>query len=126
MALWSLSRGVAGSGPGRHPEPADSGDSPSGTGDGDTILVLTCFAAKNLGVAVRGVIINNYPDKPDRAEESAPHLIDSLAGAPLLGVFPHCPGQDSQASYHSLRRGLQPIRRQGSCCGKSAYHPATS
>lgn len=52
--------------------------------------VLTCFAAKQLGLPVAGVVINNYPEKPDRAAESAPHLIDSLAGAPLLGVFPHC------------------------------------
>jgi dethiobiotin synthetase len=56
--------------------------------------VLTCFAAKQLGLTVQGVIINNYPEHPDRAEESAPHLIDSLAGAPLLGVFPHCTGAD--------------------------------
>ncbi|MCM2359367.1 MAG: dethiobiotin synthase [Geobacteraceae bacterium] len=56
--------------------------------------VLTCFAAKQLGLPVQGVIINNYPESPDRAEESAPHLIDSLAGAPLLGVFPHVPGDD--------------------------------
>ncbi len=27
-------------------------------------------------------------DDPDEAEESAPHLIGSLSGAPLLGLFP--------------------------------------
>ena len=68
--------------------------------------VLTCFAAKNLGVTVQGVIINNYPEKPDRAEESAPHLIDSLAGAPLLGVFPHCPGHDPQTVVEQLATRL--------------------
>ena len=52
--------------------------------------VLTCYAARQLGLTVKGIIINNYPEHPDRAEESAPHLIDSLAGAPLLGVFPRC------------------------------------
>jgi dethiobiotin synthetase len=52
--------------------------------------VLTCFAARQLGLTVKGIIINNYPEHPDRAEESAPHLIDSLSGAPLLGVFPRC------------------------------------
>jgi dethiobiotin synthetase len=53
---------------------------------------LTCYAAKQLGLCVAGVIINDYPDQPGVAEQSAPHLIDSLAGAPLLGVFPHCEG----------------------------------
>ncbi|WP_298435328.1 dethiobiotin synthase [Geobacter sp.] len=53
--------------------------------------VLTCFAAKQLGIDVRGVIVNSYPDPPDMAEEYAPHLIDSLSGAPLLGVFPRLP-----------------------------------
>ncbi|HEX2769746.1 MAG TPA: dethiobiotin synthase, partial [Geobacteraceae bacterium] len=51
--------------------------------------LLTCFAARQLGIAVSGVIINNYPEQPDAAEQSAPHLIASLAGAPLLGLFPH-------------------------------------
>ena len=39
--------------------------------------VLTCFAAKQLGLNVAGVVINNYPEKPDRAEESAPHRTTS-------------------------------------------------
>jgi dethiobiotin synthetase len=51
--------------------------------------LLTCFAARQLGIAVKGVIINNYPEKPGFAEESAPNLIASLAGAPLLGILPH-------------------------------------
>ncbi|HEY6872430.1 MAG TPA: dethiobiotin synthase [Geobacteraceae bacterium] len=55
--------------------------------------VLTCFAAKQIGLRVAGVIINDYPDQPDVAEQSAPHLIDSLSGAPLLGVFPHGEGE---------------------------------
>jgi dethiobiotin synthetase len=56
--------------------------------------VLTCYAAKQLGIEVKGVIINNYPDAPDRAAESAPHLIGSLAGVPLLGIFPHVAEDD--------------------------------
>ncbi len=56
--------------------------------------VLTCFAAKQLGIEVKGVIINGYPERPDRATESAPHLIDSLSGAPLLGIFPHVAGNE--------------------------------
>jgi dethiobiotin synthetase len=68
--------------------------------------VLTCYAAKQLGLHVAGVVINNYPESPDRAEESAPHLIDSLAGAPLLGVFPHCPGSGPQEVVDRLSERL--------------------
>lgn len=50
--------------------------------------VLTCYSAKQLGIRVKGIIVNDYPDQPDMAEEYAPHLIDSLSGAPLLGLFP--------------------------------------
>jgi dethiobiotin synthetase len=50
--------------------------------------VLTCFAARQLGIMVSGVIVNGYPSTPDLAESTAPHLIDSLSGAPLLGLLP--------------------------------------
>jgi dethiobiotin synthetase len=56
--------------------------------------LLTCFAAKQLGISVTGVVINNYPEQPGNAEQSAPHLIASLAGAPVLGIFPHIEGDD--------------------------------
>jgi dethiobiotin synthetase len=50
--------------------------------------LLTCFTARQMGIPVTGVIITGFPDQPDEAEEYAPHLIGSLTGAPLLGVFP--------------------------------------
>jgi dethiobiotin synthetase len=50
--------------------------------------LLTCLAARQMGITVTGVIISGFPEDPDEAEESAPHLIGSLSGAPLLGVFP--------------------------------------
>lgn len=50
--------------------------------------LLTCFGAGHLGIDMRGFIINRYPDRPGEAEEYAPHLLDSLAGTPLLGVLP--------------------------------------
>jgi dethiobiotin synthetase len=68
--------------------------------------VLTCFAAKQLGLTVQGVLINDYPEFPDRAAESAPHLIDSLSGAPLLGVFPHCNGADPREVVAQLTARL--------------------
>jgi dethiobiotin synthetase len=68
--------------------------------------VLTCYAAKQLGIELKGVVINNFPETPDRAAESAPHLIDSLAGAPLLGIFPHVPGNDQRGVVEKLAAKL--------------------
>ncbi|MBJ6723861.1 dethiobiotin synthase [Geomesophilobacter sediminis] len=50
--------------------------------------LLTTFAARTMGLDVKGVIINRFPDIPDAACEHAPHLISSLCGAPVLSVFP--------------------------------------
>jgi dethiobiotin synthetase len=50
--------------------------------------LLTTFAARQMGLSVKGVVINKYPVQPDPAEEYAPHLLGSLCGAPVLGVFP--------------------------------------
>jgi dethiobiotin synthetase len=59
--------------------------------------LLTTFSARNLGLEVKGVIINQYPEFPDQAAEYAPHLIASLCGAQLLGVFPEVAGTDDRA-----------------------------
>lgn len=56
--------------------------------------ILTTFCAKQMGIEVAGIIINNYPNAPDKAEAYAPHMLGSLSGAPLLGVFPHVGGND--------------------------------
>ena len=68
--------------------------------------VLTCYTASQLGIEVRGIIINNYPEHPDRAAESAPHLIDSLSGAPLLGIFPSVNGKDQRDMAAGLAKHL--------------------
>lgn len=51
--------------------------------------LLTCFAARQLELQVRGVVVNGFPENPGLAEATAPHMIDSLSGVPLLGRFPH-------------------------------------
>jgi dethiobiotin synthetase len=56
--------------------------------------LLTCFAAQQMDLHVKGVIINRFPREPQAAEEYAPHMIGSLAGAPLLGIFPEASGDD--------------------------------
>ncbi|BEH10435.1 MULTISPECIES: dethiobiotin synthase [Geobacter] len=75
--------------------------------------VLTCYAARQLGLDVRGVIVNSYPESPDMAEEYAPHLIDSLSGAPLLGVFPRIEGAGGRAMVEQLaaRLATEPTTR---------------
>lgn len=68
--------------------------------------LLTCFAAKQLGITVRGVIINNFPERPGSAEESAPALIASLAGTPILDIFPHQEGTDQRKIVAGLAARL--------------------
>jgi len=58
--------------------------------------LLTTFTARTLGLEVKGVIVNRYPELPGQAEECAPHLISSLSGSLLLGVFPDAPGDDDR------------------------------
>jgi dethiobiotin synthetase len=64
--------------------------------------LLTTFSARQLGIEVAGVIINDYPATPDSAEEYAPHLLGSLSGAPLLGVFPHIGGNDRHVIVETI------------------------
>jgi len=68
--------------------------------------VLTCFAARQLGIRVAGVVINNYPEAPGCAEQSAPHLISSLAGAPVLGILPHMTESDPRSMVAQLAAWL--------------------
>lgn len=68
---------------------------------------LTTYAASQLGLVTKGVIINNFPERPGPAEEYAPHMIDSLCGAPLLGVYPHIPGCDLHDVVDALAAKLE-------------------
>lgn len=58
--------------------------------------LLTTFTARTMGLKVKGVIVNRYPDLPDQAESYAPHMIDSLSGSQLLGLFPDIQGEDER------------------------------
>jgi dethiobiotin synthetase len=69
--------------------------------------LLTTFCARNLGLEVKGVIINQYPEFPDQAAEYAPHLIASLCGSQLLGVFPEVAGEDDPAVVEGVADRLQ-------------------
>jgi dethiobiotin synthetase len=64
--------------------------------------LLTCYSARQMGLDLRGFIINSQPTEPGPAETYAPHLLDSLAGAPLLGILPHSTGQDQRQLVEKL------------------------
>lgn len=68
--------------------------------------ILTCFAARELGLDIRGTVINNFPDYPGTAESTAPHLIDSLSGVPLLARLPALPALDDKSKVEKLAAWL--------------------
>lgn len=68
--------------------------------------LLTCFVARELGLDVRGTVINNYPATPDSAAATAPHLIDSLSGVPLLARLPSFPDVDDRSRVEKLAEWL--------------------
>lgn len=49
--------------------------------------VLTCFAAGQMDLDVKGVVVNRFPTNPGLSEKLAPHQIGSLCGAPILGIW---------------------------------------
>ncbi|GAB7026198.1 dethiobiotin synthase [Geotalea toluenoxydans] len=64
--------------------------------------LLTTFTARQMDIPVKGIIVNNYPSAPNKAEEYAPHMLGSLSGAPLLGVFPHSPRLDQHTLVEEI------------------------
>jgi dethiobiotin synthetase len=68
--------------------------------------LLTCFAAKQLGIDVRGLVISNYPEPPGIVVESGRGLIDSIADVPLLAVLPHAEGNSPESIVHDLAERL--------------------
>jgi dethiobiotin synthetase len=64
--------------------------------------MLSLFSAGQLGIKTAGYIINGMPDKPDMAEEKAPHSLASLATAELLGVTPYISAPDQHQTIELL------------------------
>jgi dethiobiotin synthetase len=69
--------------------------------------LLTCYGARQMGLQVAGVIVNNYPADPGLAERSAPHHIGSLCGAPVLGIWPHHDANDQSETVECLAGWLR-------------------
>lgn len=58
--------------------------------------VLTCFAAGQMGIDVKGVVVNRFHANPGLAERGASHQIGSLCGAPILGIWDDLPGSQEE------------------------------
>lgn len=67
--------------------------------------LLTCRCARHEGLALAGVIVNNFPVEPNLAERGAAAQIGKLSGVPLLGVWPHRP-EEEQEAVEQLARWL--------------------
>lgn len=58
--------------------------------------VLTCFAAGQMDIEVKGVMVNRFPANPGLAEKGASHQIGSLCGAPILGIWDDLTGSQEE------------------------------
>ncbi|MEO9364332.1 MAG: dethiobiotin synthase [Nitrososphaera sp.] len=56
--------------------------------------LLTVRACREFGLDVRGIIVNMMPKKPSTVEKNAPHIMQRLAGVPVLAVLPEMKNHD--------------------------------
>ncbi|HKZ18085.1 MAG TPA: dethiobiotin synthase [Geobacteraceae bacterium] len=70
--------------------------------------LMTCFCAQQMGIEIKGIIVNNYPENPGPAEKYAPAMIEERSGVPVLGIFPHVnetdPATLTEAVYRKISR----------------------
>lgn len=59
--------------------------------------VLTVEHARRRGLAVLGIVVCGFPAVPNTAEETAPAVIERMAGAPVLGLVPRSADIDVDA-----------------------------
>lgn len=64
--------------------------------------LLTCFYARQLGIEVKGIIINNFPEDPGPAEEYAAGMIEERSGVPVIGIFPHIAAANAKAQVEGI------------------------
>jgi dethiobiotin synthetase len=69
---------------------------------------MTVYTARQMGLAIGGLIVNGMPECPDEAEELAPHALASLSSADLLGVLPFVDG-DEKSKVLALSRKLSSL-----------------
>jgi len=71
--------------------------------------VLTVKAAQAAGIAVAGVILNRYPEKPGLAAATNPGVIEALTGVPILGRLPEVTDLDRPADREVFLAAVAPI-----------------
>ena len=57
---------------------------------------LTIDYARAAGLGMAGIVISDYPDAPDLAEQTNPEAIEALTGVPVLGLLSHDPAVDTE------------------------------
>jgi dethiobiotin synthetase len=50
--------------------------------------LLTVMACKEVGIDIKGIIVNKMPKRPSIAEQKAPEMIELLTGIKVLGTLP--------------------------------------
>lgn len=68
---------------------------------------LTVKAAVQAGLEVAGIIINQYPERPDLAEQTNPEIITALTGSPILGKVPVINDIDAPEGRLTLVKALE-------------------
>jgi dethiobiotin synthetase len=73
--------------------------------------VLTVNAARQFGVPVAGIILNQYPEKPSLAEKTNPEVIEDLTGAPILGRVPRVADLESPEGRDTFLAAMDGVCR---------------
>ncbi len=68
--------------------------------------LMTCFCAIKMGIEVKGIVIDNFPDNPGPAENYVAGMIEERSGVPVLGVFPHIGSKDAKEQVDGILRRI--------------------
>jgi dethiobiotin synthetase len=69
--------------------------------------LLTCYCARQLGIKILGIIINQYLDNPGPAELYAPQMIAELSGFPVFGTLPQVSGANEVVMVEKLVQAIK-------------------
>jgi dethiobiotin synthetase len=83
---------------------------------------LTVMAARQDGVPVAGVVLNQYPDQPSLAEETNPRVIEAITEVPVLGRVPRVEDLDSPAGKQLFLAAMDEVcRNLAQACAARAF-----
>lgn len=66
--------------------------------------LLTVRVCREFGLDILGIIVNMMPKKPSAVEKNAPHVMQRLAGVPVLAVLPE---MKNKPDYKEIGRLLE-------------------